>query len=227
MAKEKHALEKAVTDEIHGRNYGGMQSAYAFTFFRENYYEKIQDQGEKAVVRTILIDLLKNDHFDPILRSKVAWICADIAMPGIEEELAKMLKEPAIKTSVVRELTYTLERFRLEKKIKEMIERLNFSDIKDDATANTYSNFRIKYFDQIKEPSEKTEVANLLIKIITSSQYDQVTRIKAAWICAYLGIHSIKEAIVKMANEPVWRGSSFRRSLDDIIAFIDDRESRK
>ncbi len=222
VSKDKTVLEKEIIDKIQGVGYSGMESGYAFTSFLQNYYENIQDTDEQAAVCGILMDLLKNDHFDAIFRGKVAWISADIPISGIEEELKKLLKEPALSAAVSRELMYILRRFKLESKMKEIIETGKYSskiDVEDMVSA-----FQIKLFDQLENPSEKSDVINLLIKFIRSNLGDQVFRIKTAWVMAYLGVSSIKEEIRKLSADPSWKESAYRSSLDDISRFISERK---
>lgn len=82
---------------------------------------------------------------------------------------------------------------------------------------------RKKLIDQLADPTDKAEVINALTKFIKSDQYDKALRIKAAWICADLEIHSIKEEILKMVSESSWRESPYRKSLDELIVFIEEK----
>ncbi len=231
MTKNRKMLEKEVTDEIRGVKYGGMQGASAFTFFRENYYEKIQEQEEKAAVLSILIDRLKNERHDYYFRSQVAWICADIGIPGIEVELSKLLKEPEVNTepyinpsSYRKIIEYSLHRFELEKKLKVIIAAYENTDKKH--IEEMFARFCNELSEQLKDPSEKTDVINLLAKFIKSNLFDRAFRIKAAWITVHLGIFSIKEEIVKLSEESSWKDTPYRSSLDEIVTFIDDQKKR-
>lgn len=93
MPKDRTALEKEIIDEISGINYGGFEGGYAFTSFQANYYEKRIEASEKRIVEDILLELLKNNKYDPGFRSKVAWICNDMKLPGAEDEIKKLHAE--------------------------------------------------------------------------------------------------------------------------------------
>jgi len=219
MTKDRHALEKSVIEEIKGIGYSGMESGYAFTSFRQNYYENIQDEMEKAEVREILMDLLARGYNSDI-RCKAAWICADIDVPGTEEKLVSMLKEPDV-AICVKDIEYALKRFRLENNIKAVLDSVELFNKHDSGTV--LSSVRKKLIDYLADPIEKAAVINVLAKFINSNQYDRSFRIKAAWLCAELGAYSIKEEIEKMLGEPSWREEPYRRYLDELMEFIDEK----
>ncbi len=93
MPKDKTILEKEIIEEISGVNYGGFEGGDAFTSFPTDYYEKKLDASEKKTVEDILMELLKNNKYDPGFRSKVAWICNEMNLPSAKDEIKKLHAE--------------------------------------------------------------------------------------------------------------------------------------
>lgn len=128
MPKDKTIIEKEIIEEISGIHYGGFEGGYAYMSFPTNYYDKIIDASEKKIVEDILVDLLKNKKYDPGLRSKVAWVCNEMKIPGAEGEIIKLHTE--LKGNIFSNVTRTImDDMTVE---KQLIDEISKSEPKSD-----------------------------------------------------------------------------------------------
>ena len=88
MAKERQIIESEIIDVIKGKG-EGYYSGYAYLDFREKYFNRIKDTADKAVVLELLMNYLKKGESDFIFLGNVAWICADLEIPGTEDEIKR------------------------------------------------------------------------------------------------------------------------------------------
>lgn len=122
MSKERHVLKHEIFDELKGKKHG-IYSGYAFLSFRQDYYDKIQDPQEKALVQDILLNLLEIDNFS--YSYDVAWICADLEIPGYEDAIKKMVEDGKARVTLdARVFKSLLDLFEVDRALTEELEQM-------------------------------------------------------------------------------------------------------
>jgi hypothetical protein len=204
MAKERHILKKEIYDEVNGVNRGGFEGGMWFTSFRENYYDKIQDQQDKTIVRDILTKFLKNEEYDAGFLYKVAWICADLELQGHEDEIKRLSADKRVTGTLWNNaFKALLDDIEVENVLIEGISQLECES--NTELSRALFNKTVAFFKKLrgdvskmygskdKDKIERTEsdflkshIYGRLIKLIRSERNDAYIKTKSALILSNL-----------------------------------------
>ncbi len=220
MAKERHVLKKEIYDEINGVGRGGFESGMWFTSFHENYYNKIQDPDDKSTVCDILANFLKNEDYDASFLSKVAYIYADLEIPGYEAEIKRLSTDKRVEGTLESNwFRMLLDDIKVE---NELITRMSVLKCESNVTfsrdffeeAVTFfkklrGDVSKMYYSKDKNKVKRAEADFLqsyiygrLVKLLRSERYDANIKTKIALILSDLHFRHADGEIEKLLHDP-------------------------
>lgn len=217
MAKDRRVLDNEIIDAIKGKG-EGYYSGYAYLDFRTKYFERIKDPADKAVVLDILMNFLNKRELDPLFLGNVAWICADLEIPGSEDEIKRLSTDKRIQESPnYVEFRVVLDQFELEKYLVEEINGMKFEI--NPAHANDFLKRAVALFRNLRgdvskvyvskgsrdflEPQyARTIVIDRLIRILKSPNYDERIKIRCGLILSDLLVRQATHDVEKLLQNP-------------------------
>ncbi len=235
MTKERHVLKKEIFEEIKGEKYGSY-SGYAFLEFKKNYYDRLKDPDDKAIVRDILMKFLKNEDFDYWFLGKVAWICTDLELPGAEDEIKRLSTDKRIKGSPgYIDFKVLLDQFELETYLIEEIKEMKFESNLDSSRALLERAVKLfrklrgdvskvyvsKGTHDFKEPEfARHMVGESLIRILKSPKYDMSIKIRCALILSDLLVRPATHEIEKLLEDPQITDETYINLIKQAVAHL-------
>jgi hypothetical protein len=214
MSKECHVLKHEIFDELKEKKHG-IYSGYAFLSFRQDYYDKIQDPQEKALVQDILLNFLKIDNFS--YSYDVAWICADLEIPGYENAIKKMVEDGKARVTLdVRVFKSLFEQFEVDRALTEELEQMKLES--NEKISIDIFNRGVAFYKKLrgdvskmyisKDTAEKLEpnflkqyVCDRFLEIMRSEYRDSSIKTKATIITSDLRYRTAIPEIEKLLQD--------------------------